>query len=324
MTTTLQIKPPGPATISRGERLRRFLCAYWLRPENAFWMALRSDALAAERFDSPSIDLACGDGVFSFLHAGGVFEDGFDVFQAVGRLDEVRPADADMFDHVDPAYGPRVSSPPQWHIDVGCDLKPALLEKASFLDFYGRLFRHDCNKPLPFDDHSLATTYCNAAYWIKRIDPFLRELRRITAPGGRIVLHVKLDSIRACTLEKHRSVLGDRFLDIIGRGRFDCWPTLADRATWERRFGAAGLQVESATPLVTPTHARIWDIGLRPIAPLLVKMTAALSSENRLAIKREWVDLFHELLTPICDPAFDLGATSAEPVEIQYVLAAER
>ena len=98
---------------------------------------------------------------------------------------------------------------------------------------------------------------------------------------------------------------------------------LADRATWEGRFGAAGLQIESATPFVTPTHARIWDIGLRPIAPLLVKMTASLSPENRLAIKREWVDLFIDLLSPICDPAFDLGGEPAEPVEIQYVLTAD-
>ncbi len=320
MTTTLHAVPRCDTKISLSDRLRRFLNVYWLRPENAFWMALRSDALARVGFTSPSIDLACGDGCFSFIHAGGVFEDAFDVFQAVGRLDEVLPASADMFDHVDSAYKPKVATPPPWRIDVGCDLKPALLEKASCLDFYRGTLRHDCNRALPLDGGSFSTVYCNAAYWITEIDSFLGELGRITAPGGRIVLHVKLDSIRQCTLEKHRSVLGDRFLEIIGRGRFDCWPTLTDRATWEGRFDAAGLQIESATPFITPTHARIWDIGLRPIAPLLVKMTSSMSEENRLAIKREWVDLFVDLLTPICDPAFDLTGASAEPVEIQYVL----
>ena len=45
-----------------------------------------------------------------------------------------------------------------------------------------------------------------------------------------------------------------------------------------------------------------------------------LSAENRLSIKREWVDLFVDLLTPICNPTFDLGDATAEPVEIQYVL----
>lgn len=283
-------------------------------------MALRSEVLAGVAFESPSIDLACGDGVFSFLHAGGVFDDSFDVFQAVGGLDEVGPGHADMFDHVDARYAPRVVSWPGGTIDVGCDLKSALLEKASVLDFYGRLVPHDCNEPLPFDEGSFSSVYCNAAYWITRIDPFLREVGRISRGGGRIVLHVKLDAIRDCTLESHRGRLGDRFLDIIGRGRFDCWPTLADRTTWERRFAAANLRIESATPFITPTHARIWDIGLRPIAPLLVKMTAGLTPETRLEIKREWVALFGELLAPICDPAFDLSEHGGEPVEIQYVL----
>jgi hypothetical protein len=115
-------------------------------------------------------------------------------------------------------------------------------------------------------------------------------------------------------------VLGDRFLDLIGRGRLDCWPALADRATWEKRFAAAGLRVESAEPFITRTHAHIWDIGLRPIAPLLVKMAAALTPHTRAAIKKEWVDLFAELLEPICDPGFDLISGKGEPAEMQYVL----
>ena len=51
----------------REDRLRRFLNVYWLRPENAFWTVLRSLAWARVRMASPSIDLSCGDGVFSFI-----------------------------------------------------------------------------------------------------------------------------------------------------------------------------------------------------------------------------------------------------------------
>ena len=55
----------------RLDRLNRFTHAYWLRPENAYWMTLRSLALKQRPFSSPSADVSCGDGVFSFLHAGG-------------------------------------------------------------------------------------------------------------------------------------------------------------------------------------------------------------------------------------------------------------
>lgn len=305
---------------SRLALLRRFLQAYWLRPENAFWMTLRSEMLARVGLTRPAIDLGCGDGVFTFLYAGGAFDPAFDVFQAVGRLDDVRDRHADMFDHLHGEYAPPIVTAPARRVDVGSDLKPNLLHKAGALGLYERLVLHDGNDPLPWDAESFETVYCNAAYWVENIDGFLGELGRIVRPDGKIVLQVKLAAMADYTLEAHRDVLGERFLDIIGRGRLGCWPSVADRATWERRFAAAGLTIVSADAFITRTHAHIWDIGLRPIAPLLVKMANALTPENRAAIKRDWVDLFCELLAPLCDPAFDLFATPAEPAEIQYVL----
>ena len=322
LAATIESPDHGSATphIQMSALLRRFLEAYWLRPENAFWMALRSRTLAPHSFEPPAIDVCCGDGVFSFLHAGGVFDSTFDVFTTVTDLDRVRDEHRDMFDYVDEGYRPAITSPPEFTIDVGTDMKPALLAKAEGLGLYGELVESDGNQTMPFDNDTFQTVYCNAAYWVTNIDGFLGELYRITRPGGRIILQVKLDSLRRYTLEKHRDVLGDRFLDIIGRGRVDCWPSLAGRSTWEARFRAAGLSIEIVTPFITQTHAHVWDIGLRPIAPLLIKMAGALTPETRATIKKEWVDLFCELLTPLCDPDFDLSPTRDEAAELQYVL----
>jgi SAM-dependent methyltransferase len=312
--------PPAPAQAARLNKLRRFVQAYWLRPENAFWMTLRSETLAQCRLAHPSIDLGCGDGVFAFLHCGGVFDPDFDVFKAVGDLDRVRDEHLDMFDHVTESYEPQIVSPAEDRIDVGADLKAAMLAKAERLNIYDRLVEHDNNRPLPFGDDSFETVYCNAAYWVANIDTFLSEIARITRPGGRIILQVKLDSMRRYTLDAHRSVLGDRFLDIIGRGRLDTWPSLADRAPWEARFAAAGLSIQSAMPFVTGTHAHVWDIGLRPVAPMLVKMANALEPRTRASIKRDWVDLFCDLLEPLCDPNFNLTPGKSDPAEMQYLL----
>lgn len=336
MPSGLASPPNLIATPSRTALLRSFVQAYWLRPENAFWMTLRSDAWARCALRAPSIDLSCGDGLFTFLHCGGRLHPDFDVFTSVGSLDQVRACHADMFDHISDHYQPTITSSPATSLDIGTDLKEALLAKASRLNLYGRLVRHNNDEPLPFDDDSFETVYCNAAYWVTRIDSFLTEIGRITRPTGSIVLQVKLDSMRAYTLSQHQAALGDRFLDIIGRGRLESWPTLASRATWESRFATAGLCVESATPFVTPTHAHVWDIGLRPIAPLLVRMAQAITPETRAAIKKDWVDLFCELLAPLCIPDLDLSphaspgdrqaghAAQQEPAEIQYVLSPRR
>lgn len=302
-------------------KLRRFLQTYWLRPENAFWMTLRSETLSKYSFDHPNIDFACGDGLFSFLHGGGVLDPAFDVFEAVGSLDRIKDEHADMFDVTNDHYQPTILKVPPNTLDVGIDLKPALLTKADALGLYQKLVQHDCNEPLPFQDDRFQAIYCNAAYWVERIDPFLSELTRILQPGGRMILQVKLDSMRDYTLETYRDILGEPFLNIIGRGRHATWPALADRMTWEKRFIQAGMHIENAIPFITRSHAHLWDVGLRPLAPLLIKMTNALTPETRQAIKQEWVDLFMELLIPLCKPDFHLGNTRHEPAEIQYVLS---
>ncbi|HUU82513.1 MAG TPA: hypothetical protein VM243_03315 [Phycisphaerae bacterium] len=320
MRAVLTEEPAVAAPISRTDRLRRFMSVYWLRPENAFWMALRSETLASVAWQGPGIDLGCGDGVFSFLHAGGVFDDDFDVFHDAAPLEAVRDEQVDIFDHLGARYHPAIVKRPGFTIDVGCDWKPNLLVKAGYLSLYEELVVHDNNRPLPFDAGGFRTVYCNTAYWVEDIDGFLSELRRITADDGRVVLQVKLASMLRYTLERHREVLGDRFLEIIGRGRAETWPTVTDRATWEARFTAAGLTIERAVPFITRTHAHLWDVGLRPIAPMLIELANNVTPATRGRVKRRWVDLFCELCAPFCDPEVDLLAGQDEPGEIMYVL----
>lgn len=312
-----QSMPAHPATM-RAALLRRFVSAYWLRPENALWMALRAEALGECQWTPPSVDVSCGDGIFTFLTLGGELDPEFDVFQSVKS---VRGGDsADMFDHVSDDYVPRVITSPSTVIDIGSDLKPALLAKAAVLGVYDATRQVDNEARLPFDDSSFQTIYCNAAYWVRGIDAFLGELRRICANDGRVILHVKLRSLFDCTLRGYRDRLGQRFLDIIDRGRADSWPTVADEDEWERRFADAGFEIAAKRPFVTATHAHIWDIGLRPVAPMLVRMTDAIAPDTRASIKREWTDVMCELLLPFFDPALDLSAAARPPVEIQYEL----
>jgi len=178
---------PGRPPVTRRDRLRRFLNAYWLRPENALWMTLRSEVLSSCPLANPSADLCCGDGVFMFLHQGGVFDPAFDVFTAVRDVNAARHQGLDMFDCIDDRYEPVLFSPAEDTIDVGADMKPALLAKAKRLGLYANLIEHDGNRPLPFEPESFDTVYCNAAYWIKNIDVFLSEVARIVRPGGRVI-----------------------------------------------------------------------------------------------------------------------------------------
>lgn len=319
MAPTLNLQPPVAATPLL-DRLSRFLPAYWLRPENALWMTLRSAALAAVPFVRPSLDACCGDGVFSFLHRGGAFDPSFDVYCGVEGGAGSNSAPRDIYDCWITGYRPRVAVRPFEIMDAGSDWKRALLAKARQLGFYARLVEHDHHLPLPFGEGSFQTIYCNAAYWMRNVEALLTEFHRVLRPGGTLMLHVKLEAMRRCTLERHRAALGDEVLAILGGDRLECWPGLGDRQTWEKRFRGAGLVVKDARPFVTATHALLWYVGLRPIAPLLMRMVGALNEETRISIKKDWVDLFTTLLTPLCLSDVQLGSGAPEPVEIQYVL----
>ncbi len=320
MSTTIDQTLERASRTESLEKQRRFINAYWLRPENAFWMYLRSEALSLVPIRGPIADLGCGDGVFSFLHADGVFAPEFDVFGAVARLEEVQTNDADIFDHVDDDYAPGIVSPPTFRIDVGTDLKSNLLGKADRLGFYDRLTPCDHNVALPFSDDSFETVYCNTAYWVENVEGFLAEVARVTRSCGTVVLQVKLDAIADYTMQSHGSVLGDRWMGLMNRGRIECWSSVCDRLTWESRFASAGLEIVGEVPIATRTHAHIWDIGLRPIAPMLIKAMNAIHPHLRAEIKRDWVDLFAELLRPFCDSNMDLFDEESEPAELQYVL----
>jgi len=305
---------------SSAELLRRYVSAYWLRPENALWMTLRSEAWSRVPFEAPSADLCCGDGVFTFLHLGGEFDPAFDVFAAGCDPQRGGIQGGDMFDTAGPDFAPSIHRMPHQTVTVGCDVKASLLEKAAKLRLYDRLIEHDCNRPLPLPDRSLRTIYCNAAYWLKNIDAFLGELWRVLSPGGRAILHVKLESFLRTPLRSLEPVLGQGPMDLLLGDRISCWPTIADRRTWEHRFIQAGFEIEDAAPFVTMSHAAIWEIGLRPIAPLLVRMANSLREATRSQIKREWVDLFANLAEPLCRPDLNLTSSLSEPVEMQFVL----
>lgn len=285
------------------------------------WMTLRSDALACSSSPSYDLDLGCGEGVFSFIHAGGRIDPAFDVFHSVGSAVGINGQRSDMFDHVDEHYEPVITRRPNGMVRTGTDLKPTLLAKACRLDLYEELVQRDLNESLPFPDESFETVYCNMAYWVRNVDGLLAEMRRVTTSEGRVLLHVKLDTIRDCTLAKHAGNLGPEFLDVIGRDRFGSWPTLTDQSTWEHRFRQAGLHIEQAIPLATTTHAHLWDVGLRPIAPLLVRMANGLDPAERASVKSDWVELFHNLAEPLCRRDLDLLRGNGQPVEMQYELS---
>ena len=68
-------------------------------------MALRGAAYydTLKYFDKSSLDVSCGDGVFSFIARGGEISQNYDMYQSL-NLNGVRKGNFDTYDHYDNDY----------------------------------------------------------------------------------------------------------------------------------------------------------------------------------------------------------------------------
>ena len=62
------------------EFLKNQLNVNWLRPETALWRSIDSTLITKHEIKAPSLDLGCGNGIHSFITAGGNFSLDYDSY----------------------------------------------------------------------------------------------------------------------------------------------------------------------------------------------------------------------------------------------------
>jgi SAM-dependent methyltransferase len=279
------------------------LNVFWLRPETALWREIDIRAMSSFTFRSPSLDLGCGDGVFSFIRAGGRLDERFDAFRSVARLDKFFD-NADVFDAFDESVSSVVIRRPSYEIDCGLDHKENLLKKARQLGFYRELKHGDANRPLPFPDHSFNSVFSNIVYWLDDPQEVVAEIARVLRPGGQACLMLPNRTLPEFSFYNQLYVkTGDpdwAFLEKLDRGRFsDNIRQARSKETWEAMFQRAGLRIDRHVTHLSKTIVRVWDIGLRPLFPVLRRMTDAIAPDGLAAIKHEWVSTLRQFLEPM-------------------------
>lgn len=284
--------------------LYNFLSAYWLRPETALWRTLDVESMKNFQFVSPSLDLGCGDGTFSFLRAGGEFDKTFDVFMSVNHLDKFYK-NIDVYDSFNDLEV-KIIKKPSYKIDVGVDHKQNLMNKAKKIGLYNEFVLADANNKLPFDNESFQSIFSNIVYWLNNPENVLKEIYRILKHGGKCCLMLPnityLESSFYYQLFEKEKKEEFKFLELIDRGRIkDNLKVVKTYQEWKKIIEEAGFQIEECVPHLSKTLIQIWDIGLRPIFPMLKRMTERIDTESLMEIKKDWIDLFLELGQPIID-----------------------
>jgi len=284
--------------------LHDFLNVYWLRPEVALFLALSSHVLQEAPFlpvEKPSLDLGAGNGLFSFISMGGNLTLDYDVYLNAGNLEKFWE-NQDIYDNFsNRGDGKFIARKPIHTFSIGFDKKENLMKQASFLNLYEDYKIGDANKTWPLGDGRLKSIFSNIFYWLKGPEFLFRETSRVLGQGGRCFLALQdpsfpnyCPSYRSQDFSKYKQVL-----KLLNRGRSESYLWRVPLRELENLAESNGLKVIYHRYYLSETVLRIWDIGLRPLSPVLISMANSLSPEQRIRHKKEWIDTLSKLLFPI-------------------------
>ena len=132
----------------------------------------------------------------------------------------------------------------------------------------------------------------------------MKEVARVLRPGGTVCVLVPNRTLPDfsfyCNLFVKNKDKRFEFLEKLDRGRMtDNIKHAKSELEWSNLFSKAGLVVESHGMHLSKTVVQLWDVGLRPLFPVLYKMVSHIDKKSIAEIKKEWIDIFKLFLEPI-------------------------
>jgi len=302
--------------------LSQLLQIHWLRPETALWRTF--DCLLMERFgkiDGKSIDLGSGDGTMSYLMAGGLIKN-YDVFQDVGKLQDYN-AGADIHNQA-PLFDFEIDNKKlRYGFEWGVDHKEGLISKAKrFSGFYKNTAVLDLNNDLPFEGEYFDSAFSNILYWLIDIDKVLSQWHRVLKKNGKLFLMVPTATFKEKAWLYYSAPHSEnkKYLNYFDRGYGPLIHHCYDASQWRNYFKKNNFSVLDHHLYLTDPVMDVWNIGTRPIAPLLIRMANALPSDTRDEMKAEWIDYFGKFLSPIIEGEFERKVGEAEAAFHFFIL----
>lgn len=271
-----------------------FLKVYWARPEVAIWRTLDVLKLKNHFFEVPSMDLGCGDGVFTFTLLGGETDIAFDVYQTISTKRFWK--NVDVYDQ--PAgYRPKIIKKVKKKMDFGVDWKQNLLDKAKNLKTYKKLIKHDLNRKLPFQTRSIKSIFSNVFYWIDNLPSLISESYRILKNDGDLIICVPDEKFRDNLIYQRYILNHQKWAKMLDRGIYNNIKHCYSYDKWCGLFKEAGFEIEHHTSYLSKQFVQFWNIGLRPYSPYLIEMANRLDQTIRKKIKQRLLQEIYPIIS---------------------------
>jgi len=282
-------------------QLRQYLNYAWLRPLGGLWDAVVGTKLSQIDFTGPSLDIGCGDGVFSSIFLGTEYDEKFDIgfgLKSKGK---------DLFDHYEKGLFQHVIRiHPNRRFDIGIDIKESLVEKAGESGGY-RTTRVDDGVYLKtISSDSIGSIWSNVLKNFDNIEDALSNVYRVLKSDGFIVTQLPLPSMLNNFYYYPQFVAENdpdrkKHLWKMSRGESAYHPRYLATEEWRELFIRQGFRdVQVVGYVVNRYIQKMWDTGFRLFIRELADFSRFLSRVDALPIfKKSVVDWYIQQAIPL-------------------------
>lgn len=266
--------------------MEEFLYMTWLRPENVVWDTIASYLIGEELRKAHNIlEVGIGNGYFTFMTLGGKFHKEYDWYYNV-NVEDYNDA-KDIYDHLSVSDIQRyIIKSADKRLSYGVDHKHKLLKQVEQLNFVDNLMLQDANEFIEVS--GIDTIYSNIIYWLKDPIHILQNFQQILNHKGKIILTFpNSDFFKNCPSYRREN----RLQKLLNRGRAENILWSMDLADFEKTIKEkTSLNIIQSRKFLCKVALNIWDVGLRPLSPHLIKMANNLEKAKRMEIKEEWCE----------------------------------
>lgn len=285
--------------------LKPLIAAQWLRPEKALFYAHELAAVkrVLGQMRGTSLEYGCMDGVNSFVMLGGELD--FDMDEYADLVGGTPSVEGDRYSSHRTDISNPVSKPAPQSFSVGASWRDDHLVKAARLRVYGDLKLAAVSEPKHRAKYD--TIWSPQIFWQTpgNVISMLQKHSDALTPGGRIV--TMFPDIRQAEVEIWQAMplLPQTWVDAIDGGiAANLTRNARSDSDWRKCFGSVGLVVTKHETFLPEIVGTLYQTGLRPLFPALMKTYSHLRTSNIEAwrdVKRSWCDTLMGLLSPLAE-----------------------
>lgn len=275
---------------------------YWLKPFDAVNDA--ANAVSLLKFDwanKPILEIGGGDGVFSFIMHGGMFNFLGDRYDQA----DISKKD-DMFDIYKLGTKIAVRKESAVKFDLGIDLKLSHLFKSREIESYKYLIS-GFPEELPVKPKIFKTIFLYTFHGLTDYGKTLKEIKRVIREDGILLALVVNDAVKnrfiCFRLHNYFKKIGlngpaDFFLKLDAGRQKEIGEIFAKNLKeWKTLFQEAGFKIEDIYTQVSPFLWEVYDMQTRPLLKILVYLNYKLKRWHlKIVFKLVWICLWMPVL----------------------------